>query len=210
MSQKHHQGKKGKHQPADNGSPADDHEPEITNQSETQEGTSQNKESGSSAESIGELSEELVGEFEKLKQELDDTRDKYLRLYSEFDNFRKRNAKERIDLIKHANEELMTALLPVLDDFERALKAMEGGQDVGAIVEGVALIHGKFINILEQKGLRAMEIAPGDEFNPELQDAITRIPAPSPELAGKVVDVLEKGYYLNDKVVRFAKVVTGS
>ena len=210
MSQKHQQGKKGKHQATDNGSPATDPEPELIKESETQEQASQNKESGSSSESIGELSQELVEEFEKLKNELDDTRDKYLRLYSEFDNFRKRNAKERIDLIKHANEELMTALLPVLDDFERALKAMAGGQDVGAIVEGVTLIHGKFTNILEQKGLRTMEIVPGDEFNPELQDAITRIPAPSPELAGKVVDILEKGYYLNDKVVRFAKVVTGS
>jgi molecular chaperone GrpE len=159
---------------------------------------------------IGEMSDELVAEFEKIKNELDETRDKYLRLYSEFDNFRKRNARERLDLIRNANEELVTVLLPVLDDFERALKAMENETELNAMKEGVGLIYGKLRNLLEQRGMKQMDIAQGQDFDPELQDAITNIPAPSPELAGKIVDVLEKGYYLNDKVIRFAKVVIGT
>ncbi|RNI30879.1 nucleotide exchange factor GrpE [Rufibacter immobilis] len=141
--------------------------------------------------------------------ELDEMRDKYLRLHAEFDNFRRRTSKERLELFKTANQELMVALIPVLDDLERAQTAMKDAQDVNAVREGVELIFNKFISLLQQKGLKAME-AVGQPFDADVHEAITQIPAPSEEMKGKVIDQVEKGYYLNDKVVRFAKVVIGA
>ncbi len=150
-------------------------------------------------------------EIDKLSIELQESKDKYLRLYSEFENFRRRTAKEKLDLISTANEDLMSALLPVLDDFERASKSIgdEGG-DSGSIKEGLDLIFGKFKKTLEQKGLKPMDTGQGSDFDPDFHEAITQIPAPSKKLKGKVVDVVEKGYMLKDKVIRYAKVVIGS
>jgi len=147
-------------------------------------------------------------EIENLKNEVGELKDKYLRLYSEFDNFRRRTAKERTELLKAANEEVISALLPVLDDFERALKSINEGE-ANSAKEGINLIHNKLYRTLESKGLKPMDVM-GKEFNPELMEAITTSPAPSEQQKNKVIDVLEKGYYLNDKVIRFAKVVIGS
>lgn len=150
-------------------------------------------------------------ELERLKDELAESKDKYLRLYSEFENFRRRTAKEKLDMVQTANEDLMTALLPVIDDFERAEKSFEDkSTDLGAVKEGVQLIHNKFKKVLEQKGLKAMEGKEGMDFDSEFHEAITQIPAPKKNLKGKVVDVVEKGYMLKDKVIRYAKVVIGN
>jgi molecular chaperone GrpE len=158
--------------------------------------------------------ENQAGEVEskesQLQAEVADLKDKYLRLYSDFENFRKRTAKERIDLIKTASEEVLKELIPVVDDFERAFKASEAESDSSKIREGNQLIFHKLVRVLESKGLKAMEELTGKAFDPDTQEAITQIPAPSEELKGKVIDVVEKGYLLGDKVVRFAKVVTGA
>lgn len=151
------------------------------------------------------------GEIEKLKDELAESKDKYLRLYSEFENFRRRTAKEKLEMVQTANEDLMTVLLPIIDDFERAEKSFEDEKsDVKAIREGVQLIHNKFKKALEQKGLEVMKSKEGMDFDPEYHEAITQIPAPKKSLKGKVVDVIEKGYMLKDKVIRYAKVVIGN
>ncbi|PTQ97971.1 molecular chaperone GrpE [Mucilaginibacter yixingensis] len=146
---------------------------------------------------------------DKLKEELAQANDKYLRLYAEFDNFRRRTTKERVELLQTAGKEVIVSLLPVLDDFERAIKSMETATDLTAIKEGVMLVQNKVKSILGSKGLKEMD-ARGAAFDADLHEAITNIPAPLDELKGKVVDELEKGYYLNDKVVRFAKVVVGA
>lgn len=144
-----------------------------------------------------------------LEQKVAEANDKYLRLYSEFDNFRKRTQKERIELLKTAGEETIKSLLPVIDDFERAIRNSEKATDIAAIHEGVKLIHHKFQHILSQKGLEAIE-STGKAFDTDLHEAITNIPAPSEDLKGKVVEEVEKGYLLNGKVIRFAKVVVGN
>ncbi len=149
---------------------------------------------------------ELTAE-EKLKGELQQANDKYLRLYAEFDNFRRRTTKERMELLQTAGKEVVVSLLPVLDDFERALKAMETATDVIPVKEGVALVQNKLKHILTAKGLKEMSTK-GQPFDAEIHEAITNIPA-GDEQKGKVVDELEKGYFLNDKVIRFAKVVVG-
>jgi molecular chaperone GrpE len=153
--------------------------------------------------------ENTLSETDKLKEDLSLAKDKYLRLYAEFDNFRRRTIKEREDARKMEGKDLMVALLPVLDDFERALRSMEDATDIKPVKEGVELIQNKLKNTLTQKGLSAMESI-GNPFDPELHEAITNIPAPTEEWKGKVIDEMEKGYLLNDKVVRFAKVIVGS
>lgn len=147
-------------------------------------------------------------QIELIKAELAEANDKYLRLYAEFDNFKRRTSKERMELLQTAGKEVIVNLLPVLDDFERALKAMETATELNAVKEGVALVHHKLKNTLGQQGLKEME-AKGQAFDADLHEAITIIPAPSDALKGKNIDELEKGYYLNDKVIRFAKVVVG-
>ncbi|WP_232827018.1 nucleotide exchange factor GrpE [Chitinophaga deserti] len=148
------------------------------------------------------------GEADKLRGDLEELRKKYLLLNADFDNFRKRNAKERVELINTANKEVIIALLDVLDDSERAAKQLESSAGANAANEGVMLVFNKFQNILQSKGLKAME-ALHEEFNPDLHEAVTEIPAPTEELKGKVIDVLQKGYYLNDKIIRHARVVVG-
>ncbi|WMJ72912.1 nucleotide exchange factor GrpE [Cytophagaceae bacterium ABcell3] len=157
----------------------------------------------------GQESAEEESVLDVLKRENAELKDKFLRLYSEFENFRRRTSKEKSDLIKSASEGVISSLLPVVDDFERAMKSMEEIDDNDPVKEGVILIHNKFYKILESKGLKPMN-AQGQEFNSEIHEAITNIPAPSDDLKGKVVDEVEKGYYLNDKVIRFAKVVIGA
>ena len=154
--------------------------------------------------------EDEVSKIEKLQAELQEAKDKYLRLYSEFENFRRRTAKERIELTKTASENLMTALLPVMDDFERAQKALEESEDHKASKEGFDLIYNKFRNILKQKGLKPMEDKIGAEINTEFHEAISQIPVDKKKLKGKIIDTVEKGYYLDEKVIRFAKVVIGA
>jgi molecular chaperone GrpE len=134
--------------------------------------------------------------------------DKYLRLYSDFDNYRKRTMKERAELIAQAGSDILKDILPVLDDFERAVKNNEHSTDAESIKEGVKLVHHKFETVLQAHGVKEME-AQGVAFDGDLHEAITSIPAPSEELKGKVVDVIQKGYYLKEKVLRYAKVVVG-
>lgn len=141
--------------------------------------------------------------------ELAELKDKYLRLYADFENFRRRTAKEKLELIGNANEGLLKALIPVVDDFERAMQSMEKTDDIAAVKEGVTLIYNKLFKTLEGKGLKPM-VSKGESFNADLHESITQFPAPTDDQKGKVIEEVEKGYYLNDKVIRFAKVIVGS
>jgi len=145
---------------------------------------------------------------EQLTQDLAKEKDKHLRLFAEFENYKRRTAKERMDLFKTANQEVLQALLPVLDDFDRALIEIKKSED-DLMLKGVELIHDKLKNTLVSKGLEEVEVRAGDVFNADFAEAITQIPAPTPDLKGKIVDVLEKGYKLGDKIIRFPKVVIG-
>lgn len=153
-------------------------------------------------EKVGEASE-----LEKLRETIREKEDKYLRLYAEFDNFRRRNAKERIELIQTAGKEVIVSLLEVMDDCDRAEKVMIKSDDIAAVREGVQLVFNKFRRTMLSKGLKEMDCV-GTEFNADVHEAITEVPA-GPDNAGKVIDQVEKGYYLNDKIIRFAKVVVG-
>lgn len=157
-------------------------------------------------ENTAETANESVRDFEAELLEKDD---KYLRLYAEFENYKRRTLAERIELFKTAGQEIMLAMIPVLDDFERALKAMENATDVASVKEGIDLVSHKFKNTLVAKGLKPMESI-GQAFNADLHEAITNIPAPTEDLKDKVIDEVEKGYYLGDKVIRYAKVVVGA
>jgi molecular chaperone GrpE len=144
----------------------------------------------------------------EMQAQISELKDKYLRLFAEFDNYKKRTSQERLELMKTAARETMTALLPVVDDFERAKKASENPLTGEVFTEGIALVYHKLHQILSARGLTAME-SNNQEFNPEMHEAITEIPAPTEALKGKVVDTVEKGYLLNDKIIRYAKVVVG-
>ncbi|WP_262248278.1 nucleotide exchange factor GrpE [Parapedobacter soli] len=146
---------------------------------------------------------------EQLRADLDTANDKYLRLYAEFDNYKRRVAKERIELMQVAGKEVISNLLPVIDDLDRALKAFETATEVAPIQEGISLVAQKLKTILANQGLKEMESI-GKPFDADLQEAITNVPAPSDDLKGKVIDEIEKGYFLHDKVLRHAKVVVGS
>ncbi|MCK5066008.1 MAG: nucleotide exchange factor GrpE [Bacteroidales bacterium] len=162
-------------------------------------------------ESVDEAAEEETKEETKeptMEEKLAELQDRYLRLSAEYDNFRKRTLKEKIDLQKSANVNLLDALLPVADDFDRAMQSVEETKDIEAVKEGMKLISGKFQGFLSQQGVKEIE-AVNKSFNTDLHEAITKIPAPSKKLKGKVVDVIQKGYYLNEKVLRFSKVVIG-
>ena len=157
-----------------------------------------------------DLSETSILESEniKLKAELEDQKDKYIRLFAEFDNFKRRNSKERIELIQTAGREVITSMLQVLDDADRAEKQMQKTEDVDQIKEGISLVFNKLRRTLQSQGLKAMESINTD-FDVEKHEAITEVPAADKKMAGKVVDEIEKGYFLNDKLIRFAKVVVG-
>lgn len=166
-----------------------------------------------------EQKEEQPIEEQEAKQELspeeeaiakyNEINDKYLRLYSDFENFRKRTQKEKLDLYKTAGEDIISAILPVIDDFERAQKAMKESDDIKGVKDGLKLVYNKLTSTLKQKGLEETKSAINKDFDIEYHEAITQIPAPSKKLVGKVIDEVEKGYQLNGKVIRFTKVVVG-
>lgn len=170
----------------------------------------ENKEEVSENTATSEQPAETSNEAGKLKEELDAAKDKYIRLYSEFENFRRRTAKEKLEMVQSANEQLLKSLIPVIDDFERAEKAFRDKENNDQAAEGFLLIAAKFKKVMDLYGVKNMDVYSGSDFNPDIHEAITQIPAPDPKLKGKVVDVVEKGYLLNDKVIRFAKVVVGS
>jgi len=146
---------------------------------------------------------------EKLQEEIKQEKDKFLRLFAEFENYKRRTSKERMELFATASEDVMKTLLPVLDDFERALNHIDDDKEAEALRKGVLLIYQKLMNTLENKGLVAIKIDKGDVFNADNHEAITQIPAPTEDLKGKIIDIVEKGYKLGEKVIRFPKVVIG-
>ena len=154
------------------------------------------------AETEAEPADKTSGELAELK-------DKYLRLYADFENYRRRTAKEKLDIISNANEGVLKALIPVVDDFERAMQYIQTTEDIEAVKEGVGIIYHKLFKTLEGKGLKPM-VSKGEPFDADLHESVTKFPAPSDDLKGKVIEEIEKGYYLNDKVIRFAKVIVGS
>lgn len=156
-----------------------------------------------------EVAEEVNKDEPTVEELIQAEKDKFLRLFAEFENYKKRTSKERIELFKTAGQELMTSLLPIVDDFERALNHIEETPETEELRKGVSLIHQKFYNTLEQKGLSKIDVNGGDIFDAELHEAITQIPAPTDDLKGKVIDCLEKGYKLGDKIIRYPKVVIG-
>ncbi len=178
----------------------------------TTENTEQDQEIDDATLEMNANGEQLIVEElpleEQLVQDLAKEKDKFLRLFAEFENYKRRTAKERLDLFKTANQEVLQAMLPVLDDFDRALAEIKKSED-DVLLKGVELIHEKLKNTLNSKGLEEVEIKAGDIFNADFAEAITQIPAPSPNFKGKIVDVLEKGYKLGDKIIRFPKVVIG-
>jgi len=152
---------------------------------------------------------EEISKEEQLSQDLASEKDKFLRLFAEFENYKRRTARERIELFKTANQEVLLAMLPVLDDFDRALTEIKKTDD-NILIQGVELIQEKLKSTLVSKGLEEVEIKAGDAFDADFAEAITQIPAPSAKLKGKIVDVIEKGYKLGDKIIRFPKVVIGN
>lgn len=160
-------------------------------------------------EALPDAKIEEVDPIAKLEAELTESRDKYLYMYSEFENYKRRVSRDRIEQSKMAGSDVFLSILPIIDDFERAMKSIENTNDIDAIKSGIQLIYSKLKSTTESKGLKPMD-ATGKDFDPELHDAITNIPAPTLDLKGKVVDEVEKGYFLNDKVIRHAKVIVGN
>ena len=143
-----------------------------------------------------------------IQKKYDELNDRYLRLMAEFDNYRKRTLKEKMDLTKYAEEDVIKGILPVVDNMERAIKSLESATDINAVKEGIDLIYKKFLEFLEKRGIKEIE-ALNKELDTDLHEAVTKFAAPSEDLKGKIIDVIEKGYYLHDKVIRYAKVVVG-
>lgn len=150
-------------------------------------------------------SSEIKKNDASFEEKFSNLNDKHLRLFAEFENFKKRTAKERLDLFKTAGEDILSALLPIIDDFERSIKMQSENEN-----EGIKLIYNKLVNTLESKGLKAMEDPIGSALNTDFHEAITEVPAPSEEMKGKIIDVIEKGYFLNEKIIRYAKVVVAN
>lgn len=198
--------KKKKNQMEENQNTENIDQKEILDENESSDESLINETETADAEA---KSETALTEEEKLKAEATDWQNKYLRLYAEFDNFKRRTSKERLELLQMAGKDVISDLLPVLDDFERAQKSVETATDIEAVAEGIKLVHHKLKNILAQKGLKEMKSV-GAEFDADIHEGITNIPAPSEDMKGKVLDELEKGYYLHDKVIRFAKVIIGA
>lgn len=197
--------KKKKHENEENIMNTENTPEETVNETVSTETETQDTET---TETVNELAVELTAE-EKLQEEVKQLNDKYLRLFAEFDNYKRRTQKERVELLQTAGKDVIVTLLPVLDDFDRALKAMETATDIAPIKEGILLVSNKFKSILSNKGLKEVESI-NKEFNTDFHEAITNIPAPTEDLKGKVIDEVEKGYTLNDNVIRFAKVVVGA
>ncbi|MFT4970269.1 MAG: molecular chaperone GrpE [Chitinophagales bacterium] len=155
-----------------------------------------------------ETIEEPISELEEVKTQLAEQKEKYLRLFADFDNYKKRTAKERLDLLNTAGKDIVLSVIPVIDDFERAIAVAEDAQEVESVKEGMILIKNKMFSVLQQRGLKQME-SKGEVFDTEKHEAITEIPAPNEEMKGKIIDEVEKGYTMNDKIIRYAKVVVG-
>lgn len=186
------------------------HEEDIVNEKAMEnEGNAAGDATQESADKQADTNETELDPIEKLEAEVKDLKDQNLRLYAEFENFRRRTAKERLELMDSANKDTLSALLPVMDDFDRALKNTEETPENAPVLEGLKLIQQKLTETLKAKGLKAMDSTIGEEFDVERMEAITQIPAPSPELANKVIDEVEKGYMIGEKVLRYAKVVVG-
>ncbi|PQJ73720.1 MULTISPECIES: nucleotide exchange factor GrpE [Polaribacter] len=168
-----------------------------------------NEQETAQVEENQEVEAEVVKEEPTAEELIQTEKDKFLRLFAEFENYKKRTSRERIELFKTAGQELMTSLLPIIDDFERALTHIEEDKEAEELRKGVLLIYQKFYNTLELKGLSKVETKAGDTFDAEIHEAITQIPAPSEDLKGKVIDCVEKGYKLGDKIIRYPKVVIG-
>lgn len=168
------------------------------------------KESADVSNETEELCEtdKLTKEIDSLKQKIEEQNNQYLRLMAEYDNFRKRTLKEKSDLLKYGGETVLTRILTIIDDFERGLQAIETATDINAVKEGMILIYSKFMDYLKQNNVTVIE-TDNIDFNTEFHEAITTIPAPSEELKGKILDCVQKGYMINDKVIRFSKVVVG-
>jgi len=181
---------------------------EDNTKTEGQEPVEQTEGTDNTAENQATTDEKETAALENTEAKIAELNDRYLRLYSEFDNYRKRTLKERSELIKTASEDVFKAILPVLDDLERAVRANEAVEDAAVIREGLGLITNKLKNIVQQKGLIAFD-SKGQAFDADIMEAITHIPSPTPEEKGHVVDEIEKGYKLGDKVIRFAKVIVG-
>lgn len=173
-----------------------------------EENVNENENIEQNEESNEDAPTEELSDLEKKEIEYKELNDKYIRLFSEFDNFRKRTAKEKLDLTLNAGGDVMKQIIPTLDDFDRAIANNENVEDIDSVKEGFTLIHNKLMQTLTAKGLKAMD-SKGEDFDTNKHEALTQIPAPSEDLKGKVVDVIEKGYVLHDKVLRFAKVVVG-
>lgn len=183
----------------------------TTQQNKKAEDKAKNNNAKTSKEEVkDEIKEEKIEKQpEKTDAEkLAELNDKYLRLAAEYDNYRRRTLKEKMELSKTAGEDILVNILPVIDDFERGLDTIDKAKDIDAVKEGVQLIYNKFQDFLKQRGVKPID-AKEKEFDTDLHEALTKIPAPTDELKGKVVDVIEKGYYLNDKIIRFSKVVVG-
>ena len=174
----------------------------------TEENTQESAIENINKKSQVEEKEEVTKEEPTLEEQLQAEKEKYLRLFAEFENYKKRTTKERIEFYRTAGQELMTSLLPVRDDFDRGLAEIKKAKDK-QLLKGMQLINDKFKNVLEQKGLKAIEVNSGDTFDAELHEAITQIPAPSEDLKGKIIDCVETGYKLGDKIIRYPKVVIG-
>jgi molecular chaperone GrpE len=178
---------------------------EITSP-ENSQGSKQDNDSEFNDAAIEDSTETVM---EKLEKSVASEQDKFLRLFAEFENYKKRTSKERMDLFKTANQEVIVAMLPVVDDFERAMKELSKEED-SELYKGVSLIQNKFIGVLKNKGLEEVAASAGDIFDSEIHDAITQIPAPDKEMNGKIIDVIEKGFQLGDKIIRHPKVVVGN
>ncbi len=167
-----------------------------------------NEEQQTSAQEQEVNAVESASELDLLKKEVEEQKEKFIRLYADFDNFKRRNAKERVELIQTAGREVIQSLLEVMDDCDRAEKQMHKSDDVAQIREGIQLVFAKLRNTMQSKGVKEMKTI-GEEFNADFHEAITEIPVTEEKMKGKVVDEVEKGYTLNDKIIRFAKVVVG-
>ncbi|MCQ2975972.1 MAG: nucleotide exchange factor GrpE [Bacteroidales bacterium] len=183
-------------------------EKETQEPTETAKSAETDTEKTSQAETADKSTEENSQDSNDLQKKYDELNDRYLRLMAEFDNYRKRTLKEKMDLTKYAEEDVLKGILPVVDNMERAIKSLETAKDLTAVSEGIDLIYKKFQSFLESRGIKEIE-ALNKELDTDLHEAVTKFAAPSEDLKGKIIDVIEKGYYLHDKVIRYAKVVVG-
>lgn len=177
---------------------------EVEKNESTEENTDGKKSSSKKLSELDQLKEEL----EEKEVELSNLKDKYLRIFAEFDNYKKRTMKEKMDFMRNASQDVLADLLPVLDDFDRAKQSAESADNDEVFSEGVTLVYNKLSSVMKAKGVVAMETN-GEVFDAELHEAITKIPAPTDDLKGRIIDTITKGYYLNDKIIRHAKVVVG-